>query len=187
MKQLFTFLSLCAVISLTSCGGEEKPDEGDTQEVKELKGHDELDLSEYGYNLSLMVPDENVGIPSVEVTDWGNVEIRVGKAFGIQIIEGPGDFDLLKSDLNDDLVFKSEIISEEPDCIIYKRVIPDTQIEPQFNFFYVSKIDGLTYEVQNLKDETYSEGAIKKMVDAVRTLHSNKANSGDDGSADDAA
>lgn len=176
MKQLFTFLSLCAVLSLTSCGGGEEPKDDETQEIKELKGHVELNLAEYGYNISLMVPDETVGVPSVEVTDWGNVEIRVGKAFGIQIIEGPGDFALLKSDLNDDLVFKSEILSEEPDCIIYKRVIPDTQIEPQFNFFYVGKAGGFTYEVQNLKDETYSEGAVKKMVDAVRTLHANTDN-----------
>lgn len=172
----FVLAIVCALsfaIFSTSCGnGEENVVAEDT--LPKLKGYVELDLAEYGYNLTVMVPDENTGVPEINATDWGNVEIKVGKAFGIQVMEGPGDFELLKSDLNSDLVYKSEILKEEGDCVVYKRVIPDTEIEPETNFFLVVEVDGLKYEIQNMKEDVYSEGAIDKMVQAGRQTKSNK-------------
>ena len=110
MKQLTILFSVLSILILTSCGGEnptDNPDEN-TEEVVQLKGFESIDLTEYGFNLSVMVPEaETNGEAQVTLTERGALEILVGDGFGMEIMYGEGDIALLKADLQEDLVFKS--------------------------------------------------------------------------------
>lgn len=169
MRNLSIALSL-SLLTLFSCGGGEKETTTEN-EIVTIPGYVDLDLSEYGYELVIQIPGEDQGLPEISETSFGKIEIRVGKMFGIEIADGPGDFALLKSDLDGDLVYKSKILAEDSTHIIYEREIPDSGIETEYHFFYVANIkDRGRYEIQNLKDEFYSQTAIEKMVEAVKTL-----------------
>lgn len=178
MKQLTILFSLLSVLILSSCGGEtpsDNPSEN-TDETVKLKGFEELNLAEYGFNLTMMVPEaETNGEPEVVMTERGALEVIVGNDFGIEIMFGEGDLALLKTDLQEDLVFKSEIIKEEENALIYKQDIPDSGVKTQNHFFYKAVVGNDVYEVRDVMEGDYGEGMIEKMLEAAKTIKSTKA------------
>lgn len=172
MKQLTLILSIFSFLLITSCGGDATTEVTEnTEETVQLKGFEELDLSEYGFNLTMMVPEaETNGAPEVVLTERGALEIIVGSNFGIEIMYGEGDLELLKTDLQEDLVFKSEIVKEEENALIYKQDIPDSGVKTQNHFFYKAVVGNDVYEVRDVMEGEYGEGMIEKMLEAAKTI-----------------
>lgn len=175
MKQLTILFSVLSILILTSCGGEtpaDNPDEN-TEETVQLKGFESLDLNEYGFNLSVMVPEaETNGEAQVTLTERGALEIVVGDGFGLEIMYGEGDLALLKSDLQEDLVFKSEILKEEDNALIYTQDIPDSGVKTQNHFFYKAVVGDDVYEVRDIMEGEYGSSMIEKMLEAAKTIKS---------------
>jgi len=176
MKRALYFIMIITAVSLTSCGGDNTESSNDTVEApKELKGYEELDLNQWGFQMSIMVPAaEQNGEAEVVLTERGALEITVGSAYGIEIMYGEGDIDLLKMDLKEDLVFSSEILKEDEKFIIYKQDIPDSGVKTQNHFFYRAQIGSDVYEVRDLIDGNYGAGMIEKMLESVNTLKEKK-------------
>ncbi len=121
--------------------------------------------------MSVMIPDaENNGEAQVTLTNRGALEIVVGQNFGIEVIYGEGDIELLKMDLEEDLVFSSEIVKEDSTLLIYKQDIPESGIKTQHHFFYKTRIGNDIYEVRDLQGEQYGEKMIEDMIKAAQTL-----------------
>ncbi|MCB0402965.1 MAG: hypothetical protein KDD41_12835, partial [Flavobacteriales bacterium] len=110
MKRLSYLFIAISLTVLSACGGDNTTaTDENPQDKVQLKGFEELNLSEWGFNLSIMVPEaETHGDAQVVLTERGALEIMVGQDFGIEIMYGEGDIALLKMDLEEDLVFKSE-------------------------------------------------------------------------------
>jgi hypothetical protein len=164
---------LCATIlglTIASCGGAEESTEVKVEEVV-LKGYEELNLSEWGFNLTVMVPQADFhGKPEVTLTERGSLEIIVGFDFGIEIMYGDADIEMLKSDLKEDLIFTSEILKEEEKAIVYSQNIPDSGVKTQNHFLFKAEIGTDVYEVRDVVDNEYGEGMIQKMLEAAKTL-----------------
>ncbi|KJS07548.1 MAG: hypothetical protein VR77_00550 [Flavobacteriales bacterium BRH_c54] len=166
----FIFLAIFSTFLFVACGDDNNATD-ETQEVVQLKGHEELDLNQWGFPMAIMVPDaENHGEPQVVLTNRGALEIVVGNSFGIEIMYGEGDIALLKMDLEEDLVFVSEIISEEENLLIYKQDIPESGVKTQHHFFYKATINNDIYEIRDLQSEQFGEKMIQDMIKAVKTL-----------------
>lgn len=179
MKKLVYILSAFLLIGMTSCGGDENNGE-DSIEVKDetpkLKGYEELNLSEWGFNMSIMVPNaEANGDAVVTLTERGALEVIVGSAFGIEIMYGEGDIELLKMDLKDDLVFSHEIIKEEENALIYSQDIPDAGVKTQNHFFYKAQVGNEIFEIRELLDGEYGKGMIEEMLEASKTIKAAEA------------
>ncbi len=173
MKKLAILFSILTLLVFIACG-DDTPQET-TEEVVELKGFEELNLTEYGFNLTVMVPEaENNGEAQVVLTERGALEIVVGSDFGIEIMYGEGDLALLKSDLNDDLVFVSSIIAEDSTSIIYSQDIPESGVKTQHHFFYKAVIGTDIYEVRDIMESDYGSGMIEKMLGAAKTLRASQ-------------
>lgn len=174
MKRLtYLFVAIIA-LSVCSCGGDtnETTDETTNETVK-LKGFEELNLSEWGFDLTVMVPKQEIhGKPEVVLTDRGALEIVVGLDFGLEIMFGEGDIELLKMDLQEDLVFTSEIIKEEENALMYSQDIPDSGVKTQNHFLYKAVIGVDIYEVRDILDGEYGAGMIEKMLEAAKTIKS---------------
>jgi len=175
MKAL-KYLSLIFVFAiLIACGGSLEEEVIENKPV-ELKGYEELDLNPWGFEMAIMVPNaEENGEPNVVLTERGALEIVVGQSFGIEIMFGEGDIELLKMDLKEDLVFTSEIIKEEENALIYKQDIPDSGIKTQHHFFYKAQLGSNVYEVRDLIDGSYGSAMIESMLNAAKTLREVKA------------
>ncbi len=176
MKKFAFILLAISFTTLISCGGDSDNSKENTQEQVELKGFEKLDLTPYGYNLSIMIPEaETHGDAEVVLTERGALEVIVGTDFGIEIMYGEGDIELLKMDLKEDLVFKFEIIQEEENALIYKQDIPDSGVKTQNHFFYKAVVGNNIFEVRDIMQGEFGEGMIQKMLEAAKTL---KASSG---------
>jgi hypothetical protein len=170
MKKVAYLVAIILGLSIASCGGNEESTDVKVEEVV-LKGYEELNLSEWGFNLTVMVPQADFyGKPEVTLTESGTLEVVVGLDFGIEIMYGDGDIELLKSDLKTDLIFTSEILQEEEKAIIYSQNIPDSGVKTQNHFLFKAEIGTDTYEVKDVRDSQYGQGMIKKMLEAAKTL-----------------
>jgi len=165
---LLSFIGLAACTNPgTSESGDAAAEQGDEIMVPELRGTVGLNMSEYGLPLSIMVPDTTVGFPDVADQSYGAMELRVGKYYQVQILEG-GDLNLLKTDLAGDLLMKSTIVEEGDNYILYKSEIDGSFIDPEFHFCVVSNINGIDYEISDIKgDVTFPESAIRLMLQAA--------------------
>ncbi len=170
MKSIKYLAIIFTVLILSSCGG--NTDEANTENLPaELKGYEALDLTPWGFQMSIMVPNaEDNGEPVVNLTERGALEISVGQAFGIEIMYGEGDIELLKMDLKEDLVFTSKIIKEDSTSLIYSQDIPDSGIKTQNHFFYKALVGTDIYEVRDLIDGSFAEPMIESMLSASKTL-----------------
>ena len=120
MKRALYILTLIAATTFVACGGSEV--EIPSDEVVNLKGLEKLDLTDYGYNLSIMIPRSDMnGAAEVRITERETLEIVIGLDYGLEIMFGDGDIELLKTDLKENLVFKSEIVKEEKNAVIYTQ------------------------------------------------------------------
>lgn len=166
MKKIFTILSVLAFTTLiTSCNGGDKK-----EQIQAPAGMVALDLSKYGKQFSIFVPDTTTSKLTILEQSWGALEIKVGKNFQISITEDPGDIELKKSDIksNDINVFKSYVV-EEPLTIMWESQIT----KPEYHFYSIQKAAGNTYVFEDIvpaDGEPLSKDAIQKMLDSVKQL-----------------
>lgn len=166
MKKLFTLLSaLTLAVAITSCGGKETK-----QDIQAPAGMVALDLSKYGKQFSMFVPDTTAQKLEITEQSWGALEIKVGKNFQVSITEDPGDIELRKSDIksNDVNVFKSFII-EEPLTIMWESSIT----QPEYHFYSIQKVGANSYVFEDIvpaNGEPLGKEAIQKMLDSAKQL-----------------
>ena len=176
MKKLLYYIPVMA-LALMSCGGGENTPEGEatTENAEaEMKGVS-ADLSEYGMDLTITLPEKPNLQTEIMANDWGGIEIRQGDHFMMTIAYGEGDLDLMKFDLNEDLVYKSEILDESADHLLYKRVIEGADLEAEHHFVYVFRAGNEVIEIQNSKDATFTEEDARAMLQSARTVKAKSA------------
>ena len=169
------FPALFVMITLGACGGGESTEEGQDESTESAMVGAETDLSPYGFNYVITLPDSKSSELMLSENDWGGLDIMKGEMFMLSIAYGEGNLDLVKSDLQGDLVYKSEILEDDGDHLLYKREIPDSGMEPEYHFIYVFKAGSDIIEIQNSKDASFNEEAIRAMLMSAKSF---KAKSG---------
>lgn len=171
MRKGLYLLTLITSTILVACGGSESETSPDEVEVVSLKGLEKLDLTDYGYNLSIMIPRADMnGTADVRLTERGTLEIVIGLDYGLEIVFGDGDIELLKTDLKEGLVFNSEIVKEENNALIYTQDIHDSGVKTQNHFMYRVEVGGNVYEVRDIAEREYGSGMIDKMLKSAKTI-----------------
>jgi hypothetical protein len=166
------------ISALIACGGggetAAESEENGTEATEAISGA-ETNLSDYGMPYSIVVPDAGSGEVEIMANDWGGVEIVKGEGYMMSIAYGEGDLDLLKFDMEEDLVYKSTIIEEGENFILYKREIPDSGMDPEYHFMVVFSVDGEAIELSNMKDMIFSEEAVRNMLNSAKTFKASAA------------
>ncbi len=166
MKKLVTLLSAFALsLAITSCGGKET-----SKNIEAPAGMVALDLSKFGKQFSVFVPDTTAAKLEIIEQSWGALEIKVGNGFQLSITEDPGDMELRQSDIksNDVNIFKSFVI-DEPLTIMWESEIT----KPEYHFYSIQKMGANTYvfeDVVSADGTPLSKEAIQKMVDSAKSL-----------------
>lgn len=166
MKKTIALLSALSLSLLfNACG-----DKAAKQNVQAPDGMVALDLSKYGKQFSLFVPDTTAAKLQVVEQSWGALEVKVGKNFHISITEDPGDIELRKSDIksNDVNIFKSYLV-EEPLSIMWESEIT----KPEYHFYTIQKIGTSNYvfeDVVPMDGEPFSKESTQKMFDSAKTI-----------------
>ena len=166
MKKLITLLTIITLtLVLASCGTK------DTKEnIQAPVGMVALDLSKFGKQFSIFVPDTTAAKLEIIEQSWGALEVKVGKNFRISITEDPGDIELRKSDIksNDVNIFKSYVV-EEPLTIMWESEIT----KPEYHFYSIQKTGGNTYVFEDIvaaDGEPLGKEAVQKMLDSAKQI-----------------
>jgi hypothetical protein len=166
MKKILLLLAAPAILFFAGCGGSK------TEETVTIPGMMQTTVTVNGNQLSIMVPDSTKGKLEVVEQSWGATEIKVGKEFQISITEGEGDLALTKSDIagNDVNKFK-RFVKDEPTLLFWESQIT----EPEFHFYTIVKPAAVSYVVEDIKGEIFSEKAVQTMIDAAKTIKAKEA------------
>jgi len=161
MKKILLLFITSAILFIASCGDSKK------EENPAIPGMMQVDIKINGNDLLIMVPDSTQGKLEIMEQSWGATEIKVGKEFQISISEGEGDIALMKSDIagNDVNKFK-RFIKDEPNLLFWESEIT----EPEFHFYSITKVGTVSYLVEDIKEEHFTEKGAQKMIDAAKTL-----------------
>ena len=174
MKKTLLLLSAPVIMLFAKCGSGtgDGNDENDSVQVVDLGTIADMDLSKYGYPLIVNVPAPSPNTPeaTVDVLDWGGIEIRVGTNFQIQISGGEGDVAQKKSDIQNEDINESTFLIDEADAIFYRSKVKGTEIAPEYHFFVVKKDGNKYFEIEDIKGEVYEESAAKRMFDIARAI-----------------
>lgn len=171
MRKLSLFSLFVIAMFFAACGGgEEKASTSDETINEQYDQMIETDLSEFGLNASIYIPDESKGIAEISETSWGSINIDVGENFGIEVVPFGMSVEDKKIELAGDLVYHTEYIEQTENLLFFTKVIKDSDLEPEVHFFYVTKIDGEPVEVKNTKDRTFRKEAIDKMIVSAKSL-----------------
>lgn len=175
----FLHLSLIALaLSLAACGDGTSGDTPAEDPVSDLppmlqNATTMLDMSEHNMPFSLYVPDSTKGFPSVEPTSYGETRVQVGTIFNVVIAEG-GDLAGFKQTLEEDLLYQHTIIEQGDDFLLYKSEIKDSFLDPEFHFYAVKTVDGLTFEIHDYNDEGgYAESVARYMLTSINHIMPN--------------
>ena len=169
MRTFFTFFLM--FIFIISCA-EEPATILKQKEIIDYYQFDELMLDKYGINASVMIPNETAGIgasfESEVIHNDGDFkwQISAGRNFNL-FIEDYGDYQyrmpefLRKLETQD--VFKTEIIEQKDEYIIYKRELNMSSKEiSTFHLYGVKYINGIYYEIKNKE-----AGDSEKVIDFI--------------------
>jgi len=171
MRKTIYLFTIITALTLIACGGDEPVDTSEQKKEVSLKGLEEFDLKEYGFNIVIMVPKADMnGVAEVELTERGTLEIVIGLDYGLEIMFGGGDLELLKTDLKEHLFYTSEILKEEENALIYTQDIPDSGVKTQCHFMYKAVVGSETYEVRDIATREYGSGMIEKMLESAKTI-----------------
>jgi len=169
MRTFFMFFLM--LIFMISCADESvtvtKP-----RDVIDYYQFDEHNLDIYGIDASIMIPNETAGIGASFETEilhndgdfkW---HISAGRNFNL-FIEDYGDYQyrmpefLRKLEAQD--IFKTEIIQQKDDYVIYKRELNMSSKKiSTYHLYGVKYINGVYYEIKNEE-----EGDSKKVIDFI--------------------
>lgn len=157
--------AVSASLLIAGCGQTAK-----TDEVQVPQGMVAVDLSQYGKDIIINVPDSTNGTMVIEELG-GPVRISVGKNFMIDLNEGDGDIEMKKNvDIKENEVYKFEkFIVEEPTAVVYSWKMIGAE-KSEFGFYSVSKIGEVNYEVVNTAGEIFTEEACKKMLESAKSI-----------------
>lgn len=165
MKKIIIVLSITTAALLMSCGGSTT----DNPEVPVPDGMIAFDLSEYGMDVIVNIPDSTNG-PSNHENVGDGVMLRVGNGFGMKIKVGEGDMAYMKTEV----IAKSEVyklekyLLEEPNAIIWSWSIPGQDTTTRF--FSTIKVGDVTYECESDPDAKFSEQTCKDMLESAKSL-----------------
>lgn len=167
LKKLLLF-AIPALFTITGCNNSKKDDSA-------IPGMSVYDLGTYGAPITINVPDTTKTKLDLVAQGTGSIEIRSGKDFQITITPGEGDFQLKKSDISSDDVKKfKRYVVDEPTTLIWESQV--SGLEPEFHCYTVVKAGKDSYLVEDIKDaDTFSETAVKKMVDAAKSIKGKEA------------
>ena len=174
MKKIISIAVLGLSLFLTACENSSPSNEAEesTETVETstpAANMEAIDLSEYDLPATISIPDASKGKAEVIMTDWGSVEIRVGSRYGIELVPFGMSVADIKGELESDLVYEINFLEATDNLLFYEKQIKDSDIDPEYHFFYTAEMEGDIVEIKSL-GEAYSKGAVEAMIASARSF-----------------
>lgn len=149
MKKLFYPILFCVAIA---CSNNENNNDN-------LSDYKELNLKDYGYNITLLLNDQQLETVNIEDHYFLNVDFKDNLGFSISEEEYNQQFELSNPGLQ---IYIIEKIEESDDNLVYKRVLKSGDYTDYA--FYIKLKNGLV--VRNREEQILN----KSQLDEIRSI-----------------
>ena len=188
LKSLMLLLLVVSGFAVSSCSGEEdqkkKNDEIDLDDYYEFQM---IDLSKYGINAYIQLPDETANIgastkPEISHPEDHIWQIDIGQNFTLHIEDMANIRDNIKEEkkeLKRKDFFKVKYLIDKPDMILYQRelIVKGSDRAPStvgiehksYHVFGQKKVDGITYVLES-REEGYEKNIIEMMAKSIKSF-----------------
>ena len=179
MKKLSLLLLTPAILLLfTHCGGPGNSEQSDTENTEAETipaGTVSIDLTSYGYPLTMYVPYPDGGgmDATVDVLESGALEIRAGDDYQVLLNNSEGDLAAQKEHIQGDDVYESTFLVDEKDAIYYTTTIKGFGLDTTYHFFMIIRNGDKAYEVEDIKSEQFDQWAGDQMYELVSAIKIN--------------
>lgn len=129
-------------------------------------------VNEGGYKFSIILPKDLMinESPSIAMNGaTGELHITLGDQFWIVATQEKGDINNFKSALADDMLFKHEVVEENAQSLLYKRVLPDGT-EYDYSFKSCNEISGTPYVFRTSEEGEFTKDNVTRMRQAIGTI-----------------
>lgn len=170
MKQLL--ISLCCLLTLFSCKDEYM---SGGPESNFRRASDSLFVVEVqGYMMQFALPKDLVMMYPPEIrfnAVLGQLEIRAGKHFMLDVSQDPFSIQTLKAELNQEQLFDYVFHEEGDDALTYEGVLPSGE---SYCYHHCARLNlsGQTYKVSTAPEGVYSEQHIEWVKNCISSMHS---------------
>jgi len=166
---------LLLITTLLSCGENPKGETVEskvTEEEKDpLAGYAPIQVELTTGQLNLMVPEKKQGGDDVEVFmgNSGVTNIVLGKNFHLEIIESLTNLENVKMDLERDLFYKTTVVEENADRLVYEKELPDHS--KKFVHFFMNKtVNGHDISIRSAINGEFKRSHIDRMLKSANTF-----------------
>ena len=182
MKKIKYLVIAFIAAGLLACGPKENSSESSNENTEksnstqeenavDLSNMMEIDLTDYGFTSSFFIPKDK-GKPEIAATDWGSIEIRIGKNYGLEIMPNGISIEERKAELAADIVYNYTYLEDKMNLIVYEQSIPDSDVKPETHFFFNMELNGELVEVRSLQDMSFNKRHVEVMVSSAKALSS---------------
>lgn len=164
------------MLGLIACGtGDTIPQsevKAETVPEVTLKGHVELDLSEFGDYDYMMVPGRSrSGVDPKALLDElnGYVTITAGKGFRMILREEPTTLKDIGQELSQDLMWTNELIPQNEHSVLIHRSLPDGSLST-YHFAAVIPAAGMNIVLRSDPMIEFNQKQAERMLQSAMTL-----------------
>ena len=169
MKRIIALSSVAAMlITVQSCNVNTA---GQEQKASvEMNPNDSLfQVNDGGYSFAIILPKDLMinHSPNIKVnTATGELHIQVGEQFWIVASQEKSDISVIKSIMNDDMLFTNRIVEENTTSIMYQRILPDGS-EYDYSYCNFSEVGGKQYVFKTCEEGEFSMDSVTRMKEAI--------------------
>lgn len=187
-KSLMFLLLVVAGFSISSCsGGKDEKKKKDDIDLEDYYEFQVMDMSKYGINAYIHLPDETANIgastkPEVSHPEDHIWQIDIGQNFTLHIEDMANIKDNIKEEkkeLKRKEFFKIKYLIDKPDMILYQRELvvkgsdraaSTVGVEHKsYHVFGQKTIDGITYVLES-REEGYEKNIIEMMAKSIKSF-----------------
>ena len=187
-KSLMILLLVVAGFSVSSCsGGKDEKKKKDDIDLEDYYEFQVMDMSKYGINAYIHLPDETANIgastkPEVSHPEDHIWQIDIGQNFTLHIEDMANIKDNIKEEkkeLKRKEFFKIKYLIDKPDMILYQRELvvkgsdraaSTVGVEHKsYHVFGQKTIDGITYVLES-REEGYEKNIIEMMAKSIKSF-----------------
>lgn len=131
-------------------------------------------VNDGGYNFSIILPKDMMieSSPNITVNSaTGELHIQVGDKFWIVATQEKTDMTTIKTSINEDMLFTNRIVEENPNSILYQRILPDGT-EYDYSYRNFCDLGGKTYVFKTCEEGEFSMDNVSRMKQAICSVRS---------------
>jgi len=171
-RNFLLLLFISTVFACTETSMKTAEDKTVTIEEKDpLEGYVPIDIELSEGTLQMMVPSKQLAgnEPEVYMSNAGVTNVILSKKFHIEIIESPMPMESIKMDLERDIFYKTSIVEDEADQLIYEKELPDHS-KKFVHFIKRKTINNQEISIRSAVNGEFKRSHVDRMLKSANTF-----------------